>query len=224
MAESIETSGGERMSDIWYYAEGSARSGPVNTQDLKAALAKAPSPQDVYVWREDFADWKRAGDVPELYAPSSLSVAGEAAPSGGLMHLWFNPRGRLNRAKFWLVGLINLAILVVLVVIGFVSQSPPVWTVCGLLGLVFIVSGYMVGAKRLHDRAKSAWWLLLFYVAPLVLSGVGQALGTVQAQAACGLVGLAINIWAFVELGCLRGTRGSNQYGPDPLDPGFARP
>jgi uncharacterized membrane protein YhaH (DUF805 family) len=26
-----------------------------------------------------------------------------------------------------------------------------------------------------------------------------------------------IAIWGFVELGCLRGTPGPNQYGPDPL-------
>ena len=31
------------------------------------------------------------------------------------------------------------------------------------------------------------------------------------------LAAAAIAIWAFVELGCLRGTPGPNQYGPDPL-------
>jgi uncharacterized membrane protein YhaH (DUF805 family) len=33
------------------------------------------------------------------------------------------------------------------------------------------------------------------------------------------LVSFAITIWAFVELGCLRGTIGPNRYGPDPLPP-----
>jgi uncharacterized membrane protein YhaH (DUF805 family) len=33
------------------------------------------------------------------------------------------------------------------------------------------------------------------------------------------LVAFAITVWAFVELGCLRGTVGPNQYGPDPLGP-----
>jgi uncharacterized membrane protein YhaH (DUF805 family) len=33
------------------------------------------------------------------------------------------------------------------------------------------------------------------------------------------VVGFAISVWAFVELGCLRGTVGPNQYGPDPLAP-----
>jgi len=31
------------------------------------------------------------------------------------------------------------------------------------------------------------------------------------------VVSFAITVWAFVELGCLRGTLGPNQYGPDPL-------
>jgi uncharacterized membrane protein YhaH (DUF805 family) len=31
------------------------------------------------------------------------------------------------------------------------------------------------------------------------------------------LAGFAITVWAFVELGCLRGTVGPNRYGPDPL-------
>jgi uncharacterized membrane protein YhaH (DUF805 family) len=31
------------------------------------------------------------------------------------------------------------------------------------------------------------------------------------------LITLAVAVWFFVELGCLRGTIGDNQYGPDPL-------
>jgi uncharacterized membrane protein YhaH (DUF805 family) len=31
--------------------------------------------------------------------------------------------------------------------------------------------------------------------------------------------GFAINIWALVELGCLRGTIGHNRYGADPVAP-----
>lgn len=33
------------------------------------------------------------------------------------------------------------------------------------------------------------------------------------------LVSLALSLWAFVELGCLRGTIGPNQYGADPIAP-----
>jgi uncharacterized membrane protein YhaH (DUF805 family) len=34
-----------------------------------------------------------------------------------------------------------------------------------------------------------------------------------------GLIAFAIGVWAFVELGCLRGTIGPNRYGSDPLEP-----
>ena len=32
-----------------------------------------------------------------------------------------------------------------------------------------------------------------------------------------GLIVLGLNIWFFVEFGCLRGTIGANRYGPDPV-------
>ena len=32
-----------------------------------------------------------------------------------------------------------------------------------------------------------------------------------------GVVAFAFSVWLFVELGFLRGTRGPNRFGPDPL-------
>jgi uncharacterized membrane protein YhaH (DUF805 family) len=89
------------------------------------------------------------------------------------------------------------------------------------------ISGIAVAIKRLHDRDKSGWWLLLFYFAPVVLIGIGTLLGvaSVLGESAGGgilamifyVAGAVAGIWGFVELGCLRGTVGPNQYGPDPL-------
>jgi uncharacterized membrane protein YhaH (DUF805 family) len=31
------------------------------------------------------------------------------------------------------------------------------------------------------------------------------------------LAGFELTVWGFIEIGCLRGTAGSNVYGPDPL-------
>jgi hypothetical protein len=36
-------------------------------------------------------------------------------------------------------------------------------------------------------------------------------------QYALALAAFALTIWGFVEIGCLRGTSGSNTHGPDPL-------
>ena len=35
----------------------------------------------------------------------------------------------------------------------------------------------------------------------------------------CGHLFMASWLWYFVELACMRGTIGANQYGPDPLEP-----
>jgi uncharacterized membrane protein YhaH (DUF805 family) len=73
-----------------------------------------------------------------------------------------------------------------------------------------------IGAKRLHDRDKSAWWLLLFYAAPGILSTAGSQMEDVG-FIILHIISFSISVWAFVELGCLRGTPGANRYGPDPL-------
>ena len=49
-----------------------------------------------------------------------------------------------------------------------------------------------VQCKRWHDRDKSGWWFLINFI-PII----GP-------------------LWAFIELGCLRGTMGPNLYGADP--------
>jgi uncharacterized membrane protein YhaH (DUF805 family) len=84
----------------------------------------------------------------------------------------------------------------------------------GIVYIAVIISGIAVGIKRLHDRDKSGWWLLVFYLGPSVLSGLGASTGF---QVGFGIASFALALWAFVELGCLRGTAGANQYGPDPL-------
>jgi uncharacterized membrane protein YhaH (DUF805 family) len=57
------------------------------------------------------------------------------------------------------------------------------------------VPSLAVSVRRLHDRERSGWLLLL---------GLIRLLG-----------GLALLV-----LMCLEGTRGTNRHGPDPKDPG----
>jgi uncharacterized membrane protein YhaH (DUF805 family) len=80
-----------------------------------------------------------------------------------------------------------------------------------------LLAGLAIGIKRLHDRNKSGWWLLLFWVVPGLLQGGGMGMGQESAGLIATLAGAAISIWGFVEIGCLRGTTGPNGYGPDPL-------
>ncbi len=136
--------------------------------------------------------------------------------------------GRINRAKFWAAILIYIVIYIVLFVLALALGQGMIMQLLGVvIGILLFISGIAVGIKRLHDRNKSGWWLLLFYVVPGILSGIGMFMaiyGAVGGSGSTGMLGLVLNIvalaiciWAFVELGCLRGTVGANQYGPDPL-------
>ena len=133
--------------------------------------------------------------------------------------------GRLNRAKYWFGVLITFVtclaggLLAVPLVVGLgETVGYPIAIVVGIA--VFIAIAWIAlatGVTRLHDRDKSAWWLLLFYVLPFLFSAVGST-GNNSAEL-FSLVGSGISIWALVELGCLKGTTGPNAYGPDPLPP-----
>jgi uncharacterized membrane protein YhaH (DUF805 family) len=142
-----------------------------------------------------------------------------------LTQLLFSFQGRLNRQPYWLIG-IAIAVVMALMLIFAVTNALldddiggstlAILVIFGLLYIPAIWIGFAIGAKRLHDRDKSAWWLLVFYILPSVLSQIGYQMG-ILGGLVFSLASLAVAIWAFVELGCLRGTRGPNRYGPDPL-------
>ena len=138
-------------------------------------------------------------------------------------HLFFKFDGRVNRAKFWIAALIFAVINVVLAVLGYVmDQSAAFQALNSMLGIVILISSIAVGIKRLHDRNKSGWYLLLFYLVPSVLVVIGVLIGAFVEDSTIiatvlGLLAFAIAVWAFIEMGCLRGTIGVNQYGPDPV-------
>jgi uncharacterized membrane protein YhaH (DUF805 family) len=116
---------------------------------------------------------------------------------------------------------------------GGLMTSVILFTAAGIAAPLFVVMvvvvlipwllwGFSFTTRRLHDRGKSAWWLVMFYLAPGVL---GQFAEAVWIGGAAGMVlhymlalsAFALTIWGFVEIGCLRGTAGANAYGPDPL-------
>lgn len=131
-----------------------------------------------------------------------------------LIDLLFGFRGRINRAKYWLAVAIYVVFMLVIVALIFATAVSGLFFVVLLLYIPLIISGIAVGIKRLHDRDKSGWWLLVFYLLPAVLSWFGAAIGM---ETLFSLASFAVSIWMIVELGILAGTRGPNQYGPDPL-------
>lgn len=136
----------------------------------------------------------------------------------GLIWLLFGYRGRISRAQFWMAPAIYLGGLLASLILSAIFS----WLLFVIFFGGFVVSALMVAIKRLHDRNKGDWWAILFFIVPFALTGrvngwsLGSQLGE-TADAIFHLVASAISIWAFIELGCLRGTRGTNAYGPDPL-------
>ena len=143
-----------------------------------------------------------------------------------LTTLLFGLRGRINRAKYWLVflivtGAVSLCLIVTAVMGGTEGISQLLSSDIFLLASTIILGwiGLAAGAKRLQDRNKGPWWLLLFFALPAVLDGIGTAFGEDSTTGLVfGATSLAIGLWAFIELACLKGTAGPNDYGADPLD------
>ena len=156
------------------------------------------------------------------------------------LQVLFSFQGRINRAKYWLAALfwvvVDIVVFGVLAVMlgnrllalgseptgaeivqAILSFGLGIILVCLLVVMPAFVSYLAIGIKRLHDRDQSGWWILLFYFGPAVASAIGQNSDSGAVALVLGLVSLGISIWAFVVLGCLRGTRGPNRYGPDPL-------
>ena len=73
--------------------------------------------------------------------------------------------------------------------------------------------------KRLHDRGKSGWWIVPFIVVPNLLGKIGDGLAVSWLAIFLALVMVVLSCWAFVEMLCLRGSKGPNRFGADPLAP-----
>lgn len=93
-----------------------------------------------------------------------------------------NFKGRARREEYWYFvlgcGIVSIAvsILVNIAVSILACWSDLIlacssglifacsWVLSRLLGLVFLVPGLAVGARRLHDTGRSGWWQLLSFV------------------------------------------------------------
>jgi uncharacterized membrane protein YhaH (DUF805 family) len=140
-----------------------------------------------------------------------------------LFEILFGASGRINRAKYWrsvvLLGIAGLMATVVLFTAAGIAA--PLFTFAVVLVLIpWVLWGLSITTERLHDRNKSAWWLVTFYLAPGLLGQFAKTHwleGGAAAHYVLTLAGFAMTIWGFIEIGCLRGTPGPNTYGPDPL-------
>ena len=116
--------------------------------------------------------------------------------------VWFSFEGRINRSVYYLWYV--LPVLAITIVAGFLDQllgtfymtstgEPIMGTIGAVVGLLTLWPAIAAGAKRCHDRNRSGWFQLV-YLIPIV------------------------NLWPIVEIYFLRGTKGANRFGPDPLE------
>lgn len=100
-----------------------------------------------------------------------------------IIHLDIAFCGRMGRRAFWLSFLLLFALLTVGIIAGGLlceladSQNMPLMNHAGLGVMIASVAWYFItmlglGARRLHDTGKSAWWLLLLFAN--VISGLGH--------------------------------------------------
>jgi uncharacterized membrane protein YhaH (DUF805 family) len=84
-----------------------------------------------------------------------------------------------------------------------------------------------LSAKRFHDRGKPTWLVFLGAGAYIVFALLDPRLIGMKFEdspvftsgyAGMGLLNIGLGIWYLIDLGFLRGTIGSNQYGRDPMD------
>ena len=89
-----------------------------------------------------------------------------------------------------------------------------------LLGISLLLWPYFaISIKRLHDRDKSGWWMVPFFVAPGLYNQFDDRLPDSYFMMLPALIVFVLYVWGFVEMYCLKGSRKTNRFGADPLAP-----
>jgi uncharacterized membrane protein YhaH (DUF805 family) len=87
----------------------------------------------------------------------------------------------------------------------------------GVGTLLFVWVYLATAVKRLHDRDKSAWWMIPYFVIPGLYAQFQDRLPDSWLVFPFVLAAFLLMIAGFVDIYCLRGTRWTNRFGPNPL-------
>jgi uncharacterized membrane protein YhaH (DUF805 family) len=113
-----------------------------------------------------------------------------------IKQIYFTFDGRIGRQTFWLYHVIPFFLLS-----GLLQTSAEYYTdklviyalfAINILLMIGMIAGFV---KRLHDRGKSAWWLILILIP---------------------VIGI---IYWIIDLGILRGEDKANEYGSPAVPP-----
>lgn len=159
-----------------------------------------------------------------------------------MVNLLFGFKGRINRTQYWLGSFgVGFAAIVLNVIVSMAAApsatmvtkeaaaqaAPMLLMVLGLISMVAGWAGTALQWKRFHDRGRPGWiaFAPILPAMMIAVSIVGHALeGAPFGAMIAGAMPwvfllLAINLYFFIELGCLAGNAGPNTYG-DPPGPG----
>ena len=137
-------------------------------------------------------------------------------------YLYTSFEGRINRKPYW-IGLIVLIIVMMVIIFGasflligsIVEPTFQTRLVTFVLQLLFLYPSTALMVKRLHDRNRPSYWAA-FILVPMVLKSLtdlmgmtGDPLNQNALDYLLNIIVFVVSIWFFVELGCLRGTVGT---------------
>jgi uncharacterized membrane protein YhaH (DUF805 family) len=151
--------------------------------------------------------------------------------------IFFAFRGRINRKTYWIASfLVAIAGILFNGLLAYLATGDPIapaiwerpadqssiWAPVWIAYFAFLAwPSAALAVKRLHDRNRPAWIWYAYYAASLVLTliplkSTAGAATSVTAEAL--LIPLLLcGAYVFFELGVLRGTAGSNEFGEDTL-------
>lgn len=126
---------------------------------------------------------------------------------------WLDFKGRSSRLSYWRMQIgLGLGAGLVIAATVLASQFGQMAGAIAFLPMaLLVVLSLAVMVRRLHDRARSGFWALLFVGAPILSGALGEAGGMLLALASLGL-----SLWGLIEIGFLPGSKGDNAYGPPP--------
>jgi uncharacterized membrane protein YhaH (DUF805 family) len=96
-------------------------------------------------------------------------------------------------------------------------------------GELIAIIGYLIGLpiplwiylatsiKRLHDRDRSGWWMVLFFLLPGLISQFSNRVGEYDTYGLVTVATSLLYLWGGIEMFVLKGTRWPNRFGPNPL-------
>ncbi len=180
------------METEWFYMEGTQRQGPMDLETLVSALRRASAPHAVAVWREGMAQWRAAGDVPEI----SQRLPPPPVQGGGVPFDDAEAIARLYRRLVLLVGAQLLVGTFSRTLAGpEISQGMAVLTLIisvGLLGIsvAMVVTTYRL-ARYLGAGAPVLWAVAMFI--PCINILVLLALSS-RAQTWCRQYGIKVGL------------------------------